>query len=151
MIDRIHRTTRGGYRVEVPPSLAPQIRTITSVDLPVWGTWTCRPAVPTDLPAPSLSQPQTPQYRRDSFVVVGVPLSEDDSGLLAAFASANARLLGMSPAALQAQLISAERLRRRCPSGPEAGTWQLSTSIRFVGEPALVRRILEAPTIFLHF
>ena len=105
----------------------------------------------TDLPAPLRSPPPTTQYRRDSFVLVGVPLSESDSDLLTAFASANARTLGLSPAALQAQLISAERLRRRCPSGPEVGTWQPSTSIRFVGEPSIVRRVLAAPSLFLHF
>ena len=151
VLDRAHRTTRGGYRVEVSPPLVPQIQAVTSVDLPGLGTWTCRPATSTDLPSPWPSHPQTPQHRRDSFVIVGVPLSEGDSGLLAAFASANARQLGMSPAALQARLLSTERLRRRCPSGSTVGTWQPSTSIRFVAEPTLVRRVLEAPIIFLHF
>ena len=74
-----------------------------------------------------------------------------DSDLLTAFASANARTLGLSPAALQAQLISAVRLRCRCPSGLESGTWQPSTSIRFVGKPSIVRRVLAASSLFLYF
>ena len=151
MIDRVHRTARGGYRIEVPSPLVAQIRSLTSIELSAWGTWTCRPATGTDLPTPSRSPGLTAQYRRDSFVLVGVPLSEDDSDLLTAFASANARSLGLSPRALQAQLISAVRLRRRCPSGPESGTWQPSTSIRFVGEPSIVRRVLAASSLFLHF
>ena len=113
--------------------------------------WTCRPTTVTDLPAHPRSPGPTTQHRRDSFVIVGVPLSEDDSDLLIAFASANARTLGLSPTAVQAHLISAERLRRRCPSGPEAGTWQPSTSIRFIAEPSLVRRVLAAPSLFLRF
>ena len=137
--------------MEVPLSIASQIRPITSVDLQDWGIWTCRPTTMTDLPVPSRSPALTAHYRRDSFVLVGVPLSEGDSDLLTAFTSVNARTLGLSPAALQAQLISAERLRRRCPSGPEIGTWQPSISIRFVDEPSIVRRVLAASSLFLHF
>ena len=113
--------------------------------------WTCRPTTMTDLPGPPRSPGLTAQHRQDSFVLVGVPLSEGDSDLLIAFASANARTLGLSPTTLQAHLISAECLRRRCPSGPEAGSWQPSTSIRFVGEPSIVRRVLAAPRLVLHF
>ena len=151
VVDRVHCTVRGGYRVEVPLPIASHVRSITSVDLQDWGMWTCRPTTVTDLPGPPRSPGLTAQHRRDSFVLVGVPLSEGDSDFLTAFASANARTLGLSPTTLQAHLISAERLRRRCPSGPEAGSWQPSTSIWFVGEPSIVRQVLAAPRLVLHF
>ena len=151
IVERIHCTSCGGYCVELAPSIVPHLQPHSSVTLPDWGMWMCKPTTPLDLPLRPPSHGQSTQYRRDSFVVVGLPLSEDDTSLLEAFASANARMLGLSPTLLRAQLISAERLRRRCPSGPQTGQWQPSTSIRFVCAPSLVPRVLAAPTILLHF
>ena len=152
LVQMLRRTIKGGYCAQLHPSCSPQARSLHSLTFSDGTVWQCTPLSQT----PRISTSGTTNIhptsiRRDSFVVSRVPTSIPDSGLLRAFADANAARLGLSSEALLARLKSADRLQRRLSHGSNAGQWVPSHSVRFCGEPALVTSILATGHVVMDF
>ena len=81
----------------------------------------------------------------------GVAKSVGTQLILDQFASANCRNFGMTLAEFRGKLQTARRLDRRIPSGPQAGTWEPSSSVLVEGDPSLVARLLAAQTAFYDY
>ena len=91
------------------------------------------------------------RVRRDSFVVRGLPHDRPLRDLIPTLAHSNAQRLGMSEHCLRDGLRDTERLHRKLNHGPEAGQWVPSASVRFSGDPTVVKRILDNGVVLIDF
>ena len=148
-LEMLRRTARGGYTAQFFASVSPRVRALSALDLGAPGRWQCAPL--RNASRPSAGREGNTVVRRDSFVVANVPDSIPESQLLEVFSASNADRLRSSPASLRGRLRSANRLQRRLASGPNAGKWVPSRSVRFCGDPELVAGVIELGFAVLDF
>ena len=148
-LEMVRRTARGGYTAQFLASVSPRVRALSALNLGATGRWQCAPL--RNASRPSAGREGNTVVRRDSFVVANVPDSIPESKLLEAFSASNAGRLRSSPASLRGRLRSANRLQRRLATGPNAGQWVPSRSVRFCADPELVAGVIELGFAVLDF
>ena len=147
------RTHRGGYIVQFAQAISGRARALSALDLGDPHPWSLTPLRATDTiipPTPNQDRGSL-RARRDSFVIIGVPKSSIAGDLLPLLVEQNAPRLKLTPSAMRAQIRALDRLQRRAPIGPNAGTLEPSLSVRVTADPHLVSAVLALGSVVLDY